>query len=128
LIVRCWPRQNKVDAASPQSPAALIWRLAVDRRTQGRGLGAALLFDAIARAIPTDAAVFAFTVDAKDEAAARFPRLSGIFGQGGTAVSAGGVGAEGGGGVASPGRGIGAQRGGQAALSRANSDSKSTRS
>jgi GNAT superfamily N-acetyltransferase len=48
----------------------LIGRLAVDRRYQGRQLGAALLFDAIARAIRADAAVFALLVDAKDEAAA----------------------------------------------------------
>jgi ribosomal protein S18 acetylase RimI-like enzyme len=36
------------------------------------------LFDAIARAIPTDAAVFALVVDAKDEAAARFYRRYGF--------------------------------------------------
>jgi GNAT superfamily N-acetyltransferase len=56
----------------PVLPAALIGRLAVDRLWQGRQLGAALLFDAIARAIRADAAVFALIVDAKDEAAARF--------------------------------------------------------
>lgn len=39
---------------------------------QGRQLGAALLFDAIARAVRADAAVFALVVDAKNEAAARF--------------------------------------------------------
>ena len=58
----------------PVLPAALIGRLAVDRSSQGRQLGAALLFDAIARAIHADAAVFALLVDAKDEAAARFYR------------------------------------------------------
>jgi GNAT superfamily N-acetyltransferase len=57
----------------PVLPAALIGRLAVDRRYQGRQLGAALLFDAIARAIRADAAVFALVVDAKDETAARLP-------------------------------------------------------
>jgi hypothetical protein len=36
------------------------------------------LFDAIARAIPTDAAVFALIVDARDEAAARFYRHHGF--------------------------------------------------
>jgi ribosomal protein S18 acetylase RimI-like enzyme len=50
----------------------------VDRRTQGRQLGAALLFDAIARAIRADAAVFALVADAKDEAAARFYRHHGF--------------------------------------------------
>jgi GNAT superfamily N-acetyltransferase len=62
----------------PVLPAALIGRLAVDRRWQGRQLGAALLFDAIARAIRADAAVFALLVDAKDEAAARFYRHHGF--------------------------------------------------
>jgi ribosomal protein S18 acetylase RimI-like enzyme len=62
----------------PVLPAALIGRLAVDRRHQGRQLGAALLFDAIARAIRADAAVFALVVDAKDEAAARFYRHHGF--------------------------------------------------
>jgi ribosomal protein S18 acetylase RimI-like enzyme len=62
----------------PVLPAALIGRLAVDRSFQGRQLGAALLFDAIARAIRADAAVFALVVDAKDEAAARFYRHYGF--------------------------------------------------
>jgi GNAT superfamily N-acetyltransferase len=63
---------------TPVLPAALIGRLAVDHRYQGRQLGAALLFDAIARAIRADAAVFALLVDAKDEAAARFYRYHGF--------------------------------------------------
>lgn len=63
---------------TPVLPAALIGRLAVDNRWQGRQLGAALLFDAIARAIRADAAVFALLVDAKDEAAARFYRHHGF--------------------------------------------------
>jgi GNAT superfamily N-acetyltransferase len=62
----------------PVLPAALIGRLAVDRRWQGKQLGAALLFDAIARAIRADAAVFALVVDAKDEAVARFYRHHGF--------------------------------------------------
>jgi ribosomal protein S18 acetylase RimI-like enzyme len=62
----------------PVLPTALIGRLAVDRRYQGKQLGAALLFDAIARAIRADAAVFALVVDAKDEAAARFYRHYGF--------------------------------------------------
>jgi GNAT superfamily N-acetyltransferase len=62
----------------PVLPAALIGRLAVDRSYQGRNLGAALLYDAIARAIRADAAVFALIVDAKDEAAARFYRHHGF--------------------------------------------------
>jgi ribosomal protein S18 acetylase RimI-like enzyme len=62
----------------PVLPAALIGRLAVDKRYQGQNLGSALLFDAIARAIRADAAVFALVVDAKDEAAARFYRHHGF--------------------------------------------------
>jgi ribosomal protein S18 acetylase RimI-like enzyme len=56
----------------PVIPAALIGRLAVDRQYRRRGLGAALLFDALERAIRADAAVFAVIVDAKDETAAAF--------------------------------------------------------
>jgi GNAT superfamily N-acetyltransferase len=56
----------------PVMPAALIGRFAVDRQYRGRGLGAALLFDAIARAARSEAAVYAIIVDAKDETAARF--------------------------------------------------------
>src|SRR3954468_8262098 len=62
----------------PVLPAALIGRLAVDRRWQGKQLGAALLFDAIARAVRADAAVFALLVDAKEDAAARFYRHFGF--------------------------------------------------
>jgi ribosomal protein S18 acetylase RimI-like enzyme len=62
----------------PVLPAALIGRLAVDKRYQGQNLGSAMLFDSIARAIRSDAAVFALLVDAKDEAAARFYRHHGF--------------------------------------------------
>ena len=50
-------------------PAGLIGRLAVDQRFQGRGLGGALVMDAVGRAARGDAAIFALIVDAKDEAA-----------------------------------------------------------
>jgi ribosomal protein S18 acetylase RimI-like enzyme len=56
----------------PLVPAALIGRLAVDRRFRGRSLGAALLFDAISRVGRADPAAFALIVDAKDEGAAGF--------------------------------------------------------
>ncbi|MCC6737221.1 MAG: GNAT family N-acetyltransferase [Bauldia sp.] len=56
----------------PLVPAVLIGRLAVDQRYGGRGLGAALLFDAIRRCAAADAAVFAVVVDAKDERSVRF--------------------------------------------------------
>jgi ribosomal protein S18 acetylase RimI-like enzyme len=56
----------------PIVPAALIGRLAVDRKYAGRGLGSTLLFDAIKRALRADAAIFAIVVDAKDEGAVAF--------------------------------------------------------
>jgi GNAT superfamily N-acetyltransferase len=62
----------------PVVPAALIGRLAIDRQYRGRGLGAALLFDAIARAAGADTAIFAILVDAKDDAAAAFYRHHGF--------------------------------------------------
>ncbi|HEV7602389.1 MAG TPA: GNAT family N-acetyltransferase [Bradyrhizobium sp.] len=72
------PEQARKLPRYPVLPAALIGRLAVDRSFQGRQLGGALLFDAIARAIRAGAAVFALLVDAKDEAAARFYRHHGF--------------------------------------------------
>jgi len=53
-------------------PAALIGRLAVDQASRGRGLGSALLVDAMARTLRADPAIFALLVDAKDEEAQRF--------------------------------------------------------
>ena len=51
----------------PTVPAVRIGRLAVDRRFQGRGLGAALLADAAARTLKADAAAFTLLVDAKND-------------------------------------------------------------
>jgi GNAT superfamily N-acetyltransferase len=62
----------------PVVPAALIGRLAIDRQYRGRGLGAALLFDAVARAARADTAIFAILVDAKDDAGATFYRHHGF--------------------------------------------------
>lgn len=56
----------------PVIPVVRIGRLAIDRSFQGRGLGSALLFDALKRSIETDIGVFAALVDAKDENAASF--------------------------------------------------------
>jgi GNAT superfamily N-acetyltransferase len=56
----------------PVLPAALIGRLAVDRKIQRKGLGGALLFDAVKRAAQADPAIHALTVDAKDAGAAAF--------------------------------------------------------
>ncbi len=53
-------------------PAALIGRLAVDRRFPARRIGGALIMDAVARADRAEPAIFALIVDAKDEAACPF--------------------------------------------------------
>jgi ribosomal protein S18 acetylase RimI-like enzyme len=53
-------------------PAALIGRLAVDRRFRSQGLGGALIIDAVSRPSVADAAIHALLVDAKDEQAADF--------------------------------------------------------
>lgn len=63
----------------PSVPVARLGRLAVDRRYQGRQLGAALLWDAVQRALQSPVATFAVMVDAKDEAAARFYQRHGFI-------------------------------------------------
>ena len=56
----------------PLLPAGLIGRLAVATHHTGQGLGAALIVDAITRAMRADPAVFAIIVDAKDKPAREF--------------------------------------------------------
>ena len=56
----------------PTVPAALIGRLAVDQRFRGQGPGAALIVDAVARAMRAGPAIFALVVGAKDDVALRF--------------------------------------------------------
>lgn len=58
----------------PDVPAALIGRLAVDERFRRRGLGAAMIADAIVKSRHAAPAIFALVVDAKDEGAAAFYR------------------------------------------------------
>lgn len=60
-------------------PATLIGRLAVDRRYQGRQVGAALLVDALHRSLQAAPASFTLLVDAKDERAAAFYRRYGFI-------------------------------------------------
>jgi ribosomal protein S18 acetylase RimI-like enzyme len=60
-------------------PAALMGRLAVAARHRGRRLGEFLLLDAMARALASDIAAYAFVVDAKDDAAAAFYRRYGLL-------------------------------------------------
>lgn len=62
----------------PLLPATLIGRLAVDRRHQGKQLGAALIVDAVRRSILAAPASFTLLVDAKDDGAASFYRKHGF--------------------------------------------------
>lgn len=62
----------------PVLPAVLIGRLAVGQRFKGQQLGAALLFDAILRALRAEPAVLTAIVDAKDATAAAFYRHHGF--------------------------------------------------
>lgn len=62
-------------------PVALIGRLAVDLRFQGKGLGSILLADACQKVVQASAvlAVAGIVVDAKDETAAAFYRHFGFM-------------------------------------------------
>lgn len=62
-------------------PAVLLGRLAVDRSMQGKGLGAHLLMDALSRVLLASQtlAVYAITIEAKDEPAAAFYRKFGFI-------------------------------------------------
>jgi ribosomal protein S18 acetylase RimI-like enzyme len=62
----------------PALPAALIGRLAVDQRFHGKGLGSALLADAVLRVFSSDVKAFALVVEAKDEKACAFYRHQGF--------------------------------------------------
>jgi ribosomal protein S18 acetylase RimI-like enzyme len=70
-LTRRLPRYNAL-------PAVRIGRLAVDRRFRGRGMGAAMLADAVRRSLSAPPAVFTLLVDAKDEAASAFYRHHGF--------------------------------------------------
>ena len=63
----------------PSIPAVRLGRLAVDRRFQGQGLGAALLADAFERVLASAPAAYALLVDAKDERAMAFYRHHGFI-------------------------------------------------
>ena len=53
-------------------PAVLLGRLAVSEEHRGKGLGAAMVFDACERSKGSEIAAYGVLVDAKDENAARF--------------------------------------------------------
>ncbi|MBC7857479.1 MAG: GNAT family N-acetyltransferase [Burkholderiaceae bacterium] len=63
----------------PTVPAVRMGRLAVDLAFRGKGLGGALLADALARATRSEIAAYAMMVDAKDETAAAFYRHHGFI-------------------------------------------------
>jgi len=63
----------------PSVPAVRMGRLAVDQAFKGEGLGAALLADALRRAVTAEIAAYALLVDAKDESAARFYAYHGFM-------------------------------------------------
>ncbi|MGI4859122.1 MAG: GNAT family N-acetyltransferase [Janthinobacterium lividum] len=56
----------------PSVPAISMGRLAVDQYFKGKGLGGALLADALSRAVCAEIAAYALVVDAKDGIAACF--------------------------------------------------------
>ncbi len=74
------PEQARRLPRYPTIPAVRIGRLAVDRRFQGHGVGAALLADAAQRCMQAPPAVFTLLVDAKDDAAVRFYQHHGFRG------------------------------------------------
>ncbi|KAF0101589.1 MAG: N-acetyltransferase GCN5 [bacterium] len=63
----------------PSVPAVRMGRLAVDQAFMGRGLGGALLADALDRAAWSEIAAYALMVDAKDDKAAAFYRHHGFI-------------------------------------------------
>lgn len=62
----------------PTVPAVRMGRLAVAQDFKGKGLGGALLADALRRACTAEIAAFALVVDAKDKIAAAFYRHHGF--------------------------------------------------
>ena len=63
----------------PSLPAVRIGRLAVDMKFRGRGLGGALLADAVRRTLQAPPAVFTLLVDAKNDQAVALYRHYGFL-------------------------------------------------
>ncbi len=72
------PKLAKKLPRYPLVPSVRLGRLAVAAVHQGKGLGAALLVDAIERSLRSEVAAFAMVVDAKDDGAVRFYRHHGF--------------------------------------------------
>jgi ribosomal protein S18 acetylase RimI-like enzyme len=62
----------------PTLPAVRIGRLAVNKEFQGRGLGAAMLMNAVHRTMQDAAAAFTLLVDAKNDGAVAFYKRQGF--------------------------------------------------
>lgn len=73
------PAETKRLPRYPSLPAVRIGRLAVDLRFHRRGLGAALLADAVVRTLNAPPAAYTLLVDAKDERGAAFYRHHGFL-------------------------------------------------
>lgn len=63
----------------PSIPAVRMGRLAIDLKYRSKGLGAALLVNALQRAAKSEIPAVALVVDAKDETAAEFYRRFGFM-------------------------------------------------
>jgi GNAT superfamily N-acetyltransferase len=72
------PQRAKKLPRYPLVPCVRLGRLAVATVHRGKGLGAALLIDAIDRALRSEIVAFAMIVDAKDESAVQFYRHHGF--------------------------------------------------
>lgn len=72
LLADLPPSSGKKLPRYPTVPAVRMGRLAVDQAFKGRGLGGALLADALTRATHSEIAAYALMVDAKDASAAAF--------------------------------------------------------
>jgi len=72
------PEESKRLPRYPTLPAVRIGRLGVDERFQGRGLGEALLMNAVERTMRADAAAFTLLVEAKNDRAAACYRRYGF--------------------------------------------------
>ena len=72
------PELTKKLPRYPTVPAVRIGRLAVDLKFRGKGLGGALLADALRRVLLSPPAAFALLVDAKDDQAVAFYRHHGF--------------------------------------------------
>lgn len=78
LLSDLGPEWQKKLPRYPAVPSVRLGRLAIDREYQGRKLGAALLANAVARALRSDIAAHMMIVEAKDYQAAAFWRHHGF--------------------------------------------------